>query len=203
MILHCIRHGVTASNLAHRFNDSEDEPLADGQVELIRETAIDTALYDRIYVSPLRRCLQTAGALGLESWVVEPRIAERGLGIFQGWTGDECAERFPEDFKAFQAFDADFAIPGGESRAQHLSRIMDWLEEVAGAARGPVLAVTHGGVVDFLFRAASGRSMHGGDGLFGSENLTRTSVEIVWPHLQLLEFSQALAARATLSPEGP
>ena len=78
MILHCIRHGVTPSNLAGRFNDSEDESIDASAVEVLKTLAIGAEAYDRVYVSPMRRCIETAEHLGLRDWTLEPRIAERG-----------------------------------------------------------------------------------------------------------------------------
>ena len=73
MILDCIRHGVTASNLEFRFNYSHDEALAPAALVALAELrAIEAAHYDLVYVSPMRRAEETARRLGVDRhWVAE------------------------------------------------------------------------------------------------------------------------------------
>lgn len=148
MLLKLLRHGVTEANLNQRFNGMLDDPLLESQRRDLERITFDSTSYDVIYCSPLRRALETASHLRVRDWIAEPRIAERHLGIFQGLSAQECRERYPDEFRAFMEFDADFRIPGGESRAQNLARVMDWLSEAA--RHEEVLAITHGGTVDFV-----------------------------------------------------
>jgi broad specificity phosphatase PhoE len=193
MLLHCIRHGLTPSNLAGRFNDSEDESIDASAVEALKPLNIEASAYDRVYVSPMRRCVETAEHLGLKGWTVEPRIAERGLGVFQGLTPSECQTLVGDPFDAFSKFEAEPAIPEGESRGAHLARVKAWLEEVSKSGHSRVLAITHGGVIDFLYRMSGAHPIHGGERIFGGENLAISSFEIDWPHVKLLGFSEPLA----------
>jgi probable phosphoglycerate mutase len=197
MLLHCIRHGITASNLAHRFNDSEDEPLLPEEAAALRGALFPTDGYDRVHISPFRRCVETAAALGIRGGVLEPRLGERRLGHFQGLTSVACAALHAESFAAFRRFDADYVIPGGESRAQHLARVLEWLEETYRTASDRVLAVTHGGVIDFLYRIGTGHSLHGGARIFAGDNSSLSSFDVAWPSIELLEFSRPLTSRAS------
>jgi broad specificity phosphatase PhoE len=192
MILHCIRHGATPSNLAGRFNDAEDEPIDASAAQVLKTLAIGAEAYDRVYVSPMRRCIETAEHLGLRDWTLEPRIAERGLGVFQGLTPNECQALYAEPFDAFQRLEAEPAIPQGESRGAHLARVKAWLEDISRSGSDRVLAITHGGVIDFLYRLSGAHPIHGGERIFGGENLALSSFEIDWPKVRLLAFSEAL-----------
>lgn len=87
-------------------------------------------------------------------------------------------------------FDADFQIPGGESRAQNLARVMDWLSEAS--RHEEVLAITHGGTVDFVYRLGSGLPAHGGGQIFGSDNTSMSTFEVDWPDIRLLEVNKHL-----------
>ena len=194
MILDCVRHGVTASNLAGRFNDSEDEGLAPEGIEAFRRVSLDSALYDLVFVSTLRRCVETAERLGLRKWVGEPRIAELGFGIFKGLTPSECEAKHPEAWRDFSAFRADYTVPGGESRSQYLARVASWLEDAARAQHRRVLAITHGGTIDLIYRMATGLPMHGGSQIFAGANLARSRFEVDWPQLRLVAFDETLAA---------
>jgi 2,3-bisphosphoglycerate-dependent phosphoglycerate mutase len=190
LLLHCLRHGATVANLAHRFNP-EDDQLHDDTVAQLRGFSGLAGTYDRTYVSCLPRAVETARLLGLTEWTLEPRIAERGLGAFAGLTAAECQVRYAEAFADFSRLEAEPPIPGGESRAEHLARVLSWLEEAAALQR--VLAVTHGGVIDFLYRMATGRPIHGGPEIFGADNLSLSMFEVRWPDVELLSFSTPIA----------
>jgi broad specificity phosphatase PhoE len=191
MILHCLRHGASAANLAHRFNP-EDDPLDESAVATLRSARLSSAGYDRVYVSPLARAVQTAEHLGLSGWAPEPRITERRLGVFAGLTAAECGERHAEAFAAFSRLEAEPAMPRGESRGEHLARVMSWLEDTSRCGAQQVLAVTHGGVIDFLYRLSTGHPIHGGDDIFSGDNLGLSTFDVTWPTLRLLAFSGPL-----------
>ena len=162
MLLDVIRHGATASTIGHRFNDDPHEPLAPEAIAALAGIAFDASGYERIDVSSLKRAVETAEGLGLVGYRLDPRLAERGLGVFQGLTEAECRARFAADYDAFSTFVADYCIPDGESRGDHLARVLSWLEEVASSGADRALAVAHGGVLDFLRRLGAGEPVHGG-----------------------------------------
>ena len=58
-----IRHGITQGNKEKRFVGRLDVPLAPEGEEMARETASLLPAVDRLYVSPMLRCRQTAGLL--------------------------------------------------------------------------------------------------------------------------------------------
>jgi len=190
MLLDVIRHGATATNAAGRFN-TDDEALLRSEVQRLRAAAIP-GHYDLIYVSPLRRCIETAEALGLSRFETDARLRERHFGVFAGLTPAECMASFPEAFGVFARFDAAFAPDGGESRAEHVARIWAWLEDVCRRAPARALAITHGGTLDFLYRQATGRDLHGGSQIYAGENAALSSFRVEWPQLELIGFSQPL-----------
>ncbi len=185
MQLTCLRHGVTPLNLAHRFNGMSQEGITDTQYNQLAEIDFDHTPFDAIYCSHLHRTAETARALGIASWITDARIAERNLGVFEGLTDSECESRYPESYASFRRFDAGFVIPGGESRAEHLARVLEWLQEAAGHER--VLAVTHGGTMDFLIRLGNDLPVHGGDEIFGGPNASISTFEVNWPSIRLIE----------------
>jgi probable phosphoglycerate mutase len=192
LLLDVIRHGLTPSNLGHRFNDSPDEPLTEEAHAAMRTISVEAADYDSVYVSSMTRALQTAEGLGLRRVIIDPRLCERGLGVFQGLTAMECRERHGDAFARFLAYDAEFCIPEGESRRDHLARVLSWLEAAASSGARRVLAITHGGTIDFLYRMAVGHPLHGGGTIFGSENLNRSSFQVDWPQVTLVRFDEPL-----------
>lgn len=190
MNLDIIRHGVTACNLAGRFGG--DGPLVADEWVRLGRAKLAVAGYEQVYASPARRCVDTAAALGIVVQHFDPRIAERKFGVFEGRTPAQCQGAHPDDFEQFSSFGADFVIPGGESRADHFDRIRAWLLDLPHDGHGPVLAITHGGTVDFLYRLATGRALHGGDTIHAGQNGAMSSFRIEWPTVELLAFSMPL-----------
>src|SRR5688572_26179051 len=113
-----------------------------------------------IYSSDLGRARQTAELIAAPcklSVATDERLRERALGVFQGLNRDEIAVRFPEEAKKYYSRDPDYAVPGGESAMGRFLLALEFLDEIARRHRGEsVVAVTHGGVVQGMFRHVTG-----------------------------------------------
>lgn len=194
MKVSCIRHGITADNVQGIFRGLGGSGLTEEQGEELDSIAFDGSAYDAVYCSPSARCKETAQGLGLSSFLEDPRLVERNFGVFDGRSVPECQQAFPDEFVAFQRLEADFVIPGGESRAQHLERILSWLRDVSSVDEN-VLAVTHGGTIDFLYRLGTDHDLHGGDHLFAGPNVGLSVFEVLWPDVTLVTYGEALVGR--------
>lgn len=162
-----IRHGETAWNRIKRIQGHIDIPLADTGVEQARQLAErlsrearDGMRLDAIYSSDLQRARQTAqptaAALGLALRLVAG-LRERAYGVFQGHDSAEIAQRFPDDYARWQTRDAGFAPEGGESVRAFYHRVVHAVTEIVQAHPGGRIAcVTHGGVLDCIYRFAHG-----------------------------------------------
>ena len=160
-----IRHGDTDWNRIKRIQGHVDIPLAQSGVaqaqrlaERLAREARDAAALDAIYSSDLLRAQQTAqpaaAALGLGLRLVEG-LRERAYGVFQGHDSGEIADRFPDDYARWQTRDPGFAPPGGESVRAFFHRVLHAVEAIVQAHRGGRIAcVTHGGVLDCVYRHA-------------------------------------------------
>jgi probable phosphoglycerate mutase len=165
-----IRHGETAWNVDKRIQGQLDIGLnATGrwQAERLAEALAsgdgqDGAL-DLIYSSDLSRAFDTASALARASgWPLRQHtgLRERHFGAFQGRTPEEVAVLHPEQFQAWRQRDADFCPEGGESLRTFQARCVATAAELAERHLGGTIAlVAHGGVLDCLYRAASGMSI--------------------------------------------
>jgi len=155
-----IRHGETAWNAEHRIQGRLDVPLSTTgvwQTGRLAQRLADEAI-DSVISSDLARAWMTgaplADARGL-AMVPEPRLRERAFGIFEGKTLDEIAAEHPEELVAWRSRDVDWRIPGGESGAEFIERVLTALHEIAAAYAGRTVAVvTHGGVLDVVYRNA-------------------------------------------------
>jgi probable phosphoglycerate mutase len=157
-----VRHGETAWNAQSRIQGHLDSPLNEeglAQALLVGER-LGHEPFDRLYCSDLGRVLQTAQPIADRSGkrpVTTERLRERNLGVFQGFTGEECKRDRPQDYARFHARDPDHVVPGGESIRQVYQRVSAFFDEIAAAHVGErLVVVTHGGVLDALYRHATG-----------------------------------------------
>jgi len=153
-----VRHGETQWNIEGRRQGHLDSPLtAQGraQAEALARR-FTTGSCSAVYSSDLGRAYDTARAIAENTGhqvVSDHRLRERHLGIFQGLDGDEIRDRYEDEYEKHKAGGADYAVPGGESFNDQVSRNLHCLEELAERHAGnAIIVVTHGGVLSALFR---------------------------------------------------
>jgi 2,3-bisphosphoglycerate-dependent phosphoglycerate mutase len=161
-----IRHGesqaYTPGNPFPLAGGHGDPPLAPEGQEQAKLLAgrLASAGIDAIYVSSLRRTVQTAAPLaerlGLTP-VVEPDLREVHLGEWErGEYRQRVAERDPLVREVFTTERWD-VIPGAEAAGVFAARVHRAIERLAAAHRDQRLAVfTHGGVIGEVLAQASG-----------------------------------------------
>ena len=156
-----IRHGETAWNVDNRIQGQLDIPLNDTgrwQAHRLALAVADEGI-DALYSSDLRRALETAASVaagcGL-AIVTDTGLRERGFGVFEGLTYEEIRQRFPEQSERWRKRDPDFGAEGGETLRDFFARSVATVTRLAAAHPGQTIAVvSHGGVMDALYRAAS------------------------------------------------
>lgn len=165
-----IRHGETAWNRVKRIQGHIDIALAETGFAQARRIAARLASeadagrgLDEIYASDLMRARQTAeptvAALGLPLHLSEG-LRERAYGVFQGHDSTEIAERFPDAHAVWQTRDPGFAPEGGESSRMFYHRVLHAVERIVAAhPNGRIACVTHGGVLDCIYRRARGLAL--------------------------------------------
>ena len=153
-----VRHGQTEWNLKLVRQGHLDSPLTDKGIAQAKALAQRLAQekFSALYSSDLGRALQTAQLIAKatgHSIITDKRLRERHLGIFQGLSGDEIRERFPEEYRCHRTMGPTYIIPGGESVEQQVARNIAYLNKIAEKHIGEaVVVVTHGGVLSGLFR---------------------------------------------------
>ena len=153
-----VRHGETAWNREGRIQGHLDSPLnAQGlaQGKALAER-LSMELFEVLISSDLGRARSTAELIALRtghSVVIDRRLRERHYGIFQGLTHGEAKSIHLEAYARYEQESASDAIPGGESAETCFERNLGCLQEIAASHRhGPTLVVTHGGVLEGLYR---------------------------------------------------
>jgi 2,3-bisphosphoglycerate-dependent phosphoglycerate mutase len=161
-----IRHGETEWNQQGRMQGQHDSPLTATGLHQARRLAqrLKQVEFTALYSSDLGRAHQTArciaDATGHEI-VSEPGLRERDFGIFEGLTNPEIKLRYPQDHELFARRDPHYAMAGGESAAQFSKRAVGTLECIARSHDGEtVVVVTHGLVLDAVYRAACNMALH-------------------------------------------
>lgn len=156
-----IRHGETDWNLDGRIQGQLDVPLnATGRWQVGR---LALALADEgiaaVYASDLLRAYETAQAVANGSGqaiVTDVGLRERGFGAFEGLSYAEINQRWPEQSERWRKRDPEFGAPGGETLNQFYARSVATAARLAALHPGQTIAlVSHGGVMDCLYRAAA------------------------------------------------
>ena len=162
-----IRHGETDWNRQMRFQGHIDVPLnAAGQAQAAR-------LAERLAREPLQvlvssdllRARQTAAPLAARlglALVADAGLREQGFGELEGLRTADVQRERPEVWAAWSRHDQHYAVPGGESTHGFHERVLAAVQRLAVQHAGRTLGiVTHGGVLDMLWRAAQGVPLHG------------------------------------------
>ena len=162
-----VRHGETAWNRELRFQGHVDIPLNDAGHEQARRVGLRLAgeRADHAFSSDLMRAQQTAAPaaqqLGLDV-VTQAGLREQHFGVVEGLRGEEIRELHPRAWEDWLEFREDHAMPGGESAQQFHARVIGALGTIVAAHAGTtLLVVTHGGVLDMVWRTARGLGLNG------------------------------------------
>lgn len=151
-----VRHGQSTWNADGRWQGRADPPLSElgrRQAEVAATTVRELGA-TRIVASPLLRAHQTATivaeALGLDL-AADPRLQERDAGAWTGRTRTEIEAGWPGYLaggRRPEGFETDDLLHG-----RALAAIHDVATLAAAPDSGPVLVVSHGGLIRVVERA--------------------------------------------------
>jgi probable phosphoglycerate mutase len=185
VIVALLRHGRTAWNDAQRLQGRANIPLtAAGREQVLRWRLPAELSHATVCTSPLVRAVETARLAARCEPVVVPALIEMDWGAWEGTTFAALRADHADAFAAAEARGLDFRPPGGESLREIQQRVLAWLASLA-ATGGPVLAVTHKGVLNVLVAH-----------LTGWNGIGRSPVKLRPDCVHLLELDQAGALRA-------
>ena len=158
-MIYLLRHGEIPQNFPRRFIGQTEMALTDRGQEQARwwRGKLAGVPFEAVYSSDLGRCRHTADIVTDGGEVtLEPRLREITLGSWEGLSVEEVQERFPDQWEARGADLAGYRPDDGESFDDLLARALPALEEIADRHSGPVLVVTHAGVIHALVSMALG-----------------------------------------------
>lgn len=162
-----IRHGETDWNRELRFQGHIDVPLNDTGHEQARRLGLRMKgePVQHIVCSDLMRTQQTtapaAQQLGLPVQTTVT-LREQSFGVVEGLRAEDIQAQHPRAWEEWLQFKADRGMPGGESTREFHTRVMAALSALARQHGGQtVLVVTHGGVLDMVWRTVRGLGLDG------------------------------------------
>ena len=158
-----IRHARSTWNAEGRWQGWADAPLSPSggrQAEALAAMLSRAgARFAGVVSSDLARSADTArivaGALGLGEVAVEPDLRERDVGDWSGRTTEEIELIWPGAIDAWRSGRLD-RPPGGEFEPAFRGRVVSAVERLAARPDGPLLVVTHGGVIRAVERHLGG-----------------------------------------------
>jgi probable phosphoglycerate mutase len=157
-----VRHGETTWNAEMRMQGQLDTPLSPrGRWQAARAAeSLAGEGIEAIFASDLERAFDTAQALATRLGlpvVTDTGLRERSFGVFQGHLYADIDRRWPEQAARWRHHDPDFGPEGGETLREFSARAVAACARIAAGQPGRSIAiVTHGGVLDCLYRAAAG-----------------------------------------------
>lgn len=163
-----IRHGETDWNREQRFQGQIDVPLNRAGITQAERVAARLAgdPHDALVASDLARARETAAPVAA-AWGMAPGLVkglrEQHFGVLEGLDVPTIKAHHADLWARWLEHRADFALPGGgESLRDFHARVLATVRDLAAAHAGRRLAlVTHGGVLDMLWRTAMGQPIDG------------------------------------------
>ncbi len=159
-----IRHGETDWNRELRFQGQVDVPLNATGHEQARRLGLRLAgeSIHELVCSDLTRTQQTAlpisqNHLQLQQGMtkLDAGLREQNFGVVDGMRVDDIKAQHPDAWAKWIKFEADHAFAGGESTQQFHARVIAALRALARQhALRTLVVVTHGGVLDMVYRTA-------------------------------------------------
>lgn len=147
------RHGETEENLAQITHGHKPGKLTTTGIEQAKKLALrlKEEKIDRIYVSDLKRAVDTAAEIIRYHPNAEvtyaPELREQAFGIYEGKPWGTVAE----EAKKAGIRKYDFKIQGGESWPEMTKRITDFVHALIHKEKDKtILIVSHGGPIRFF-----------------------------------------------------
>ncbi|MCU0868122.1 MAG: histidine phosphatase family protein [Burkholderiales bacterium] len=201
-----VRHGETEWNAQHRIQGHLDSPLTargEAQARALAAALAREAPLAAIYASDLARTQATAAPTATATALpirIDARLRERHLGCFQTLTFAEADARWPALFARYRARDPHIDLDGGESLVTVRDRVAAALHAIGARHVGDtVLVVTHGGVLDQVYRLATGMPLEA-PRTFDIENAALNRVDWVAGTLALVAWGEPIGDAGAGAP---
>jgi probable phosphoglycerate mutase len=163
-----IRHGETAWNAARRLQGHVDVPLSErgcAQAQAVARALTGDGNSDSaiaaVYASDLARAFETGRAIAQAvhaPMTAVRNLRERSFGDWEGRSYADLRVEFPDQAERWRKRDPHWSPPGAaENLLQFRERISHAVQDLAACHLDEqIVIVAHGGVLDALYRLATG-----------------------------------------------
>ena len=192
--LYLVRHGATELSAEDRFAGATNVELSEaGRQQASRLGArLRNDGITAIYSSPLSRSLETARLVAGDwgpSIQKHDGLSEIHHGRWEGLTHHDVAERYGDEYLAWEKDPFTFAPEGGESGVAVLGRALPAIREIVGRHRGErVLVVSHKATIRLLISSLLGID----------PRRYRDRLDLAPACLNVLELDDSMSARLIL-----
>jgi alpha-ribazole phosphatase/probable phosphoglycerate mutase len=158
MKLLLVRHGEINSNINRIYAGKSPEMLNEKGISQAEEVAERIKTYykvSEIYVSPMKRTIQTAkiiaDKIGKEI-LIENAFREMELGPWEGLSENEISNRYPDEWELWLKRPAELKLPERENLEDLLNRALTGIEKIYERLRDQDVAVvvTHVALIRVL-----------------------------------------------------
>ena len=156
-----LRHGETMSNGLGKYIGQTDEELSLEGIEKAKKLTKTLAFVpDKVFVSPMKRCVQTAEIVFGDKGTDIEEFKEIDFGDFEGKNYQELS--FNQDYQKWIDGGGKGAFPNGEATEDFISRCMDGYKKVLSILDDNHIQraalVVHGGTIMSILS-----TIYGGD----------------------------------------
>ena len=162
MDLILVRHGETETNRLGKIQGASQTSLNERGLQQAAAAArvLDEETPFTLYASPLKRAVQTAQEItnrtGIDA-TPEDGLIEMDVGDFEGLSGRQLRERFPDVMRSWDEDAYRTVMPGGESLATVGQRAWGTVTRLSDLhADEAVVAVTHNFTIQMILCTALG-----------------------------------------------
>lgn len=154
MKIYLIRHSITEGNKEKRYIGITDEPLCEEGIQLLKERSGRYPLTEHVYVSPMKRCMQTAEIIypdmkEKKAFTSNEKLRECNFGMFENHNYMELSDN--PKYQAWIDSGGKLPFPEGESREEFICRTLEGFREVVLDACknrwNTVSIIAHGGTI--------------------------------------------------------
>lgn len=126
--------------------------------------------------------------LGLEP-IVDLRLRETNIGVFEGLTRAEIIARYPDHLRAFDdVTQINYVLPQGESRLMVQNRADSAFQDITRQTHGNVAFVSHGAWIGLLLGRMFPQHTH--NGMFPIHNTSISTVALDEGEWELVSVSE-------------
>ncbi len=160
-----IRHGLTKSNVDKKYLGRMDEKLILSEKKRLKDKWSDIYNPDLIFVSPMKRCLESADIIFSENAknkIVIDELKEIDFGIFEGKSYEMLKD--DKEYKKWLDSGGTSVIPKGESREYFIKRTIKGFNKALKIAKEKnakdIVLVVHGGTIMAILSEISKRNYY-------------------------------------------